>query len=131
MKQAEVSKRSRQREAILSVLQGTKSHPTANWVYDEVRKMIPNISLGTVYRNLSKLSESGLIQKLDVGEGTDRFDANYEPHYHLYCNFCQRLLDLDLPYDARLNQKAEAIQGTEIQWHQLVFYGKCCDCCSN
>ena len=123
-----VTKNSRQRTAVLEVLRGTKSHPTADWVYDKVREELPNISLGTVYRNLSRLTEAGLIQRLDVGDGVDHFDAAVEPHYHLYCESCRRLLDLDLPYDTALNDRAEALHPVQVSRHSLVFHGLCGTC---
>ncbi|MBR5152292.1 MAG: transcriptional repressor [Clostridia bacterium] len=119
---------SKQRECILRILSGTTSHPTANWIYDHVREEIPNISLGTVYRNLSNLSQDGAIMRLDVGDGTDRFDANFHPHYHFYCQECRNLLDMELPYDSALDSLAEHAYGAKIAWHNLIFYGCCADC---
>ncbi|MBE5039050.1 Fur family transcriptional regulator [Ructibacterium gallinarum] len=123
-----ITKNSKQRSAILLLLQNTKRHPTADWIYAEVRKELPNISLGTVYRNLAYLTEQGLIQRLDVGEGMDRFDGNVAPHYHLFCEHCKRLLDLDLPYNAELNKKAGTAYSGRILWHSLVFHGICHIC---
>ncbi|MEE1013188.1 MAG: transcriptional repressor [Clostridia bacterium] len=128
MKVSDGTKNSKQRTAILNVLQGTTSHPTANWIYDAVRKEIPNISLGTVYRNLAKLTEAGTIQRLDVGDGMDRFDANFHPHYHLFCNGCKRMMDLELPYDTDLDKMAAQIHGAEVACHNLIFYGRCGIC---
>ena len=85
---------SRQREAILNVLRNTKSHPSANAVYEAVREEIPNISLGTVYRNLAQLSESGEILKIEVGDGFEHFDADCSFHIHLHCNGCGSINDL-------------------------------------
>ena len=126
-----VRRYSKQRDCILQLLAGTKTHPTANWIYDNVRKEIPNISLGTVYRNLSQLSESGEIRRLDVGDGVDRFDADIHPHCHMYCHGCKRLMDLDIPYDATLNRLAEETYGAVVKWHNLIFYGSCPNCKTN
>ena len=79
-------KYSRQREAIKEFLMTRKDHPTADVVYMNVRQEFPNISLGTVYRNLTLLSDIGEIVRLRVGEGVDHFDANTNPHYHFVCN---------------------------------------------
>ena len=84
---------SRQREAILEVLRSTDTHPTANWIYNKVREVIPNISLGTVYRNLSALSQSGDILSLNVGDGFEHFDGDTKPHLHLHCRTCDRIAD--------------------------------------
>ena len=79
---------SKQREALLRVLRSTRSHPTAYWVYEELRKEIPNISLGTVYRNLAKLAQNGDILKLDIISDKERFDGFTARHAHFVCNEC-------------------------------------------
>ncbi len=124
----ETRRYSKQRACIMEILSGTTSHPTANWIYDRVRQEIPKISLGTVYRNLSTLAENGEILRLDVGDGMDRFDANFHPHYHMYCKHCHQLMDLDIPYDSTLNQMAENQFGAKVDWHTLIFYGSCPNC---
>ena len=123
-----ITKRSKQREAIIEVLMNTKSHPTADWVYSEVRKDIPNISLGTVYRNLAKLSSDGVIQKLDIGLPTERFDGNPTPHYHVVCVVCGRISDIDTDPLEYINQWGNENFDGEIYRHSLTFYGKCREC---
>ena len=88
-------KRSRQREAIRQCLTGRYDHPTAETVYMSIKDEFPNISLGTVYRNLSLLSDLGEIQKITVSGGPDRFDGNPAPHYHFSCRECGCVMDLD------------------------------------
>ena len=78
-------RKSRQREAIIRVLMSTTSHPTAEWVYEEVKKEIPNVSLGTVYRNLKLLKERGEILELEQTGHYRRFDGNSANHYHFRC----------------------------------------------
>ena len=90
---------SRQREAILNVLRSTDTHPTANWIYNKVREVIPNISLGTVYRNLSALSQSGDILSINVGDGFEHFDGDTKPHLHLHCRTCDCITDAWLDDD--------------------------------
>ncbi len=119
---------SKQRESILHILEGTDSHPTAAWVYDKVRQELPNISLGTVYRNLSRLCEEGLVLKLDVGDGTERYDATFAPHYHLFCKKCNCICDIHTDYDEQLNAKAASENGCRIDYHTLLFSGICPDC---
>ena len=94
-----MKKYSRQREAILSVLYSTETHPTANWVYNQVRETIPNISLGTVYRNLAALNAAGEIISLSVGDGYERFDGNNSRHAHFYCKKCGKITDIALETD--------------------------------
>ncbi len=125
-----VRRHSKQRDAILQALQSTKEHPTADWVYERVRQEIPNISLGTVYRNLAGLWKDGLICRMEVGDGIEHYDANFEPHYHLVCKACGRLLDLDLPYDSALNSKVEKAVKAQIDHHNLLFHGTCGNCCA-
>src|SRR5512136_1321888 len=87
----------KQKRVILEVLKNTKSHPTADWVYDKVKKKIPNISLGTVYRNLNILKSQGEILELCYGKGFSRFDGNSSQHYHFTCEHCGRILDVENP----------------------------------
>ena len=81
-------KYSRQREAIKNFLMTRKDHPTADMVYSNIRQEFPNISLGTVYRNLTLLSDIGEIQRLHFSDGVDHFDADISPHYHFVCQNC-------------------------------------------
>ena len=90
---------SRQREAILSVIRSTDTHPTADWIYTETRKIIPNLSLGTVYRNLTELKKSGDIVSVDVGDGKEHFDRDTSPHLHLSCKKCGKISDIFLTND--------------------------------
>ena len=89
-------KYSRQRESIKNYLMTTKEHPTADEVYMKVKQEFPNISLGTVYRNLNLLTDIGDAIKISTPNGGDRFDGRLEPHNHFLCTKCGRLLDLDL-----------------------------------
>ena len=83
----------KQRELILDTLKPHFDHPTANTIYDEVRVLMPNISLGTVYRNLEKLSDDGKILKLEIGGGQKRFDPNTHQHSHFRCLTCGNIED--------------------------------------
>ena len=89
-------KYSRQRESIKEFLMTRTDHPTADTVYHQLRKIYPNISLGTVYRNLALLADIGEIQKICTGDGADRFDGQVRPHYHVICTRCHQVMDLDL-----------------------------------
>lgn len=123
-----MKKYSRQRETILKTLRGVICHPSASWIYDQVRKEIPNISLGTIYRNLSELRGAGDIISFTPGDGTERFDANTAPHYHLFCEGCHAVLDIPLPGLTELDREAERESGCRIRRHQLMFYGLCPAC---
>lgn len=119
---------SHQREAIHEVLKGVKCHPSANWVYERVRQELPNISLGTVYRNLSELRDEGEIMGFIPADGTERFDANAEQHYHFCCLKCGSVIDIDMPVMSELNQKVRESTGLEAETHNLIFYGLCEKC---
>lgn len=121
-------RRTKQKEAILGALRSTTSHPTANWVYEQVRKEIPNISLGTVYRNLRLLTQEGEILELDLAGGLSRFDANTTDHYHFRCDLCGRVFDLDEPVDRDINNKVANKTEFAVRQHRLEFRGLCLDC---
>lgn len=123
-------KYSRQREAIKEFLMTRTDHPTAETVYMNVKKEYPNISLGTVYRNLSLLAELGEINKVSTGEGVDRFDGKIAPHYHFICQSCGRVMDIDIKTEDMdyINQLATRNFDGEITGHIAHFYGICPDC---
>lgn len=123
-------KYSRQRESIKNYLLSTNEHPSADVVYQHVREDFPNISLGTVYRNLKLLTEIGEAMKISSPDGVDRFDGFVQPHNHFFCTNCRRILDLDLDMAeiARLNQSAAESFDGQIESSNTIFYGKCGDC---
>lgn len=127
---AGIKKYSRKRDAVLDKIRGTTSHPTAVWVYDEVKKDIPDISLGTVYRNLSVFKDEGLIVSVGVVDGQERFDANTDEHTHFICLCCGDVLDITARMDQSLNAAVARENGLDILFRQLTFYGKC-EKCSN
>jgi Fur family ferric uptake transcriptional regulator len=117
-----------QRQAILEELQRGASHPTAVELYESVRRRIPRISLGTVYRNLDLLAEMGKIQKLDLGGGEARFDGRVDAHYHVRCIRCGRVDDVHgVPSRLLIDGPNEAA-GYEILGHRLEFVGVCPEC---
>lgn len=118
----------KQRKMILKVIKNTNTHPTADWIYEQVKKDISNISLGTVYRNLKLLAEMGKIQVLDFGSSYSRFDGNPENHYHFTCDECERVYDLDIPKDNNINKELTNTTPFEIERHRMEFYGLCPDC---
>lgn len=119
---------SKQRQRLLNLLQGTKTHPTADWLYENLRKEFPNISLGTVYRNLGVLEEQGLIMRLQHGSAFDRFDANVSNHPHFYCQSCGRVYDIDIEEDWDINKYKKHHDGHEIRGCVRKYYGICHEC---
>lgn len=124
-------KYSRQREAIRTYLAGTKEHPTAEMVYSAIRQIYPNISLGTVYRNLNLLVETGEINKLSCGDGLDHFDYDTNSHYHFVCTKCGRVIDLEMDSIDSINKVAGSHFNGSIDGHFTYFYGKCPHCVNN
>ena len=123
-----MTRNSKQKEAILRILKGTDSHPTADWIYEEVKKEIPNISLGTVYRNLKYMKERGEILDLDFCGSLNRFDGNGDEHYHFRCETCGRVFDIDEPVDAEIDRWVARRTGYRVSHHRLEFRGLCTDC---
>lgn len=121
---------SRQREAIKDYLRSTKEHPTADTVYSNVKQRFPNISLGTVYRNLNLLTDIGEATKISTAEGKDRFDGNPAPHNHFNCVGCDRMMDLDLDmtHIHRINEIAGSNFAGRIHSSAILFNGTCGEC---
>lgn len=117
-----------QRQIILEELGKVTSHPTANEVYDMVRRRLPRIGLGTVYRNLELMADSGIILKLEVGGTQKRFDATVAPHYHVRCTSCGKVDDIDLEVQSQINQVAAHASNYRILGHHIEFSGICPKC---
>lgn len=121
-------KYSRQRESIKEYLASTKEHPTADMVYTHVKEDFPNISLGTVYRNLNLLAEIGEAIKITTPDGGDRFDGCTAPHYHFFCTNCGSVLDLEMEDISYINDIASKNFDGTIERHNAIFFGKCGNC---
>lgn len=122
------TKHSKQREEILGYLSTRKDHPTADAVYTAIRHSIPNISLGTVYRNLTLLADTGQILRLRVGDGVDHFDYDTSPHYHFICTQCGGVSDLTMDSIDFIEDTAGANFDGKINGHVTYFYGICGQC---
>jgi len=118
----------RQREVILKELRKVDTHPSVDEVYEMVRKHLPRISLGTVYRNLEILSEHGEIQKLELGCTLKRFDGIAENHYHIRCIECDRVVDAPADFNVAGHHDLKNATDFKIIGHKLVFIGICPDC---
>lgn len=119
---------SRQREAIYRFLMTRHDHPTAEIIYQHVKQKYPRISLGTVYRNLSLLEETGLVQKVPSDDSKDHYDADVSSHPHFICTDCHRVIDLKMDDLSFLNTLANQGFDGMIFKNQLTFYGLCPDC---
>lgn len=121
-------KYSRQRESIKEMLQTRKDHPTADMIYESMRQIYPNISLGTVYRNLSLLASIGEISKISTPEGADRFDGRLSPHNHFICRHCHRVVDVEMESMESIVEKAGKNFSGTIDGYTIHFTGLCDEC---
>ena len=117
-----------QRQIILEELTKLKTNPTAIDVYDMVRKRLPRIGLGTVYRNLELMADNGMILKIEVGGTQKRFEAITKPHYHIRCSRCGKVEDMDVPVNDDLVKSAAKHCLYQIMGHRVEFTGVCPDC---
>jgi Fur family transcriptional regulator, ferric uptake regulator len=120
-----------QRQIILEELSKVTSHPTANEVYDMVRRRLPRIGLGTVYRNLELMAETGMILKIEVGGTQKRFDATITPHYHVRCVECGKVDDIKMPVQHDINEAAAQASQYQIMGHHVEFTGLCSECAAS
>ena len=122
-------KQFKKRNAILSCLRGTDLHPSAEMVHEMLQTDHPDISLATIYRNLSRFKEQGIIQSLGTVNGIERFDANTAPHVHFVCNCCSTVMDLhQMDAPQRLCREAAQHIGGQVDSCQLMFFGTCQAC---
>ena len=119
---------SKQREAILRVVNASNVHPTAEMVYREVKKEIPNISLGTVYRNLNALADASQIKRISIPKDVYHFDHRHVEHYHFYCTKCHQLYDLPGSTIHQLIHRLEQEESVRITDYEVLFYGICQKC---
>jgi len=121
-------KRSKQRQRLLELLGQTEIHPSADWLYQKLKKEFPSLSMGTVYRNLSILVEQKRIQKLPFGSTHDRYEAIKSPHYHLVCEHCGSVQDFTMSEYSEINKSAQKMSGFHISHHRIDFFGTCEKC---
>ena len=124
-----MEKRSLQRDLIKQNLASRYDHPTADMVYNSIREDLPNISLGTVYRNLRFLVEHGEAIQIDCGDGFVHFDGNPIPHNHFFCRACKCLLDIKMDSIEHIDIIANANFPGKIEGHTVIFHGLCEKCC--
>ena len=123
------SKNFKKRNAILSYLQHTNAHPSAETIYTDLKAEIPDLSIGTVYRNLKLFQQQGLVSSIATVHGVERFDANTAPHVHFICEGCDAVIDLHkLSTPQSLCAEAENSIGCSVCGCQLSFTGKCRTC---
>ena len=126
------SKNFRKRNAILAYLQDKVTHPSAETIYTDLKQQIPDLSMATVYRNLTRFRQEGLIQCVATVKGVERFDANTDPHVHFICRHCAAVIDLhEMHIPPQLIEEAATLTGGQIDLCSLSFTGLCRECLSN
>ena len=113
---------------VLETVNALHCHATADEVYEAIVKEHPTVSRATVYRNLNRLSETGMIQKIEVPGGPDRFDHQRHGHYHVKCVKCGKVFDVDMDYIAGLEEKIKDTRGFRFTGHNIIFTGVCPAC---
>ena len=125
---------SKQRNLVLNILRENPVHPTAEWIFEKAREEMPGIGVATVYRNLNALVEAGEIKRIPGVNGVDRFDGNHMPHYHMKCNNCGTLYDLEPESEGALQRMETVIRETfsmeavEIKLNTMLLKGTCKQC---
>lgn len=124
-----IVRRSKKRDAMLQLMQGTDCHPTADWIYQQLKPDYPDLSLGTVYRNLNQLCDERLVWRVGVVDGQERFDACTDPHAHFVCDGCGVVLDLpdNAPAQSYLRNLSRQY-GFTVKHHEFKLRGLCKNC---
>lgn len=127
MKQRPRTRETKQRRVIYETVKNTYSHPTADWIFEQVRQKLPKVSLGTVYRNLNVLKEEGLIHEIYGNDRRAHYDADLSSHAHFICEVCDRIIDVRdaTPVDWR---PLKDLVGCEVRDQRIVFAGRCAGC---
>ena len=123
------TKHFRKRDTILEYLRNTNAHPSAEKIFTDLKMQIPDLAMGTVYRNLALFKEKGLVSSVATVNGVERFDANTDPHVHFICNKCDAVIDLhQMQIPETLYGTAEGCCGGKISDYQVSFSGTCREC---
>lgn len=128
MKKQILRRTTKQRSVILEELRKVKTHPTADVVFKMVRRKLPSVSFGTIYRNLNLLRDQGHILELFCGKYSCRYDGNIKNHYHFFCIKCRKVFDIDEPILNNLDSKVSKKLGFTVKYHRVDFYGHCRGC---
>ncbi len=118
-----------QRQLVIAAVRFLSNHPTAEEIYEKIILEYPDISKGTVYRNLNTLVETGLLSKVSVPSAADRYDHILTKHYHVQCTSCKKFINVDdMEYFQGLDDKIAQLTGFKMQNHSIVFEGICPEC---
>lgn len=118
-------RQTRQRDLVLEIVRATMEHPTAEWVHRLARRRLPRISLATVYRNLKRLADDGMIREIHTGGHPARYDGNTGRHYHIRCLGCGRVNDLPISVDTHIEEEAGRAMSYRVLGHAVEVHGLC------
>jgi len=122
-------RRSKKRDAILELIKSTKVHPSAEWIYETLKEEFPDLSLGTVYRNLAEFREEGKLMSVGYINGRERFDGETNPHGHFKCSCCGSVIDTEgVKISPQILKEVEEQTGGKISAEEVSFYGMCSEC---
>ena len=127
MRQRPRTRETRQRRVVYDTIKNTYSHPTADWVFEQVRHTLPKVSLGTVYRNLGVLKEEGLVQEIYGNDRRAHYDADISPHAHFICESCDQITDVRGVKNIDWKTLKDLV-GCEVADQKVVFTGRCAGC---
>ncbi|MBI5826435.1 MAG: transcriptional repressor [Deltaproteobacteria bacterium] len=117
-----------QRLAILRFLEGNTSHPTAEAIYSEMKKVHPTLSFATVYNTIQALKERGLLSEITIDPERKHFDPNPAPHHHIICTACNRIIDVMADYSETLTLPGDILDQFTVTGTHVDFFGVCVDC---
>jgi Fe2+ or Zn2+ uptake regulation protein len=117
-----------QRAAVFEFLKSVEHHPTADEVYIAIKKLLPKVSLATVYKNLEALIAAGVASKLNYGDGSARYDIRTDHHHHLRCLQCGKMWDLEASENSAWLQKMKTRAGFQVSDYRLELLGHCREC---
>jgi Fur family peroxide stress response transcriptional regulator len=121
-------KHSKKRDEILKLIRSTGSHPSARWVYEQLKPVFPRLSLGTVYRNIKTCREEGELVSVGVVEGEERFDGRVQPHPHFICSRCGKIIDIGGDTNETIGIPGAMFPDLYVDHRKTVFYGFCGEC---
>jgi Fe2+ or Zn2+ uptake regulation protein len=121
------TRETQQRRIVYETIRNTRTHPTADWIFDRVRSRMPKISLGTVYRNLSVLKREGLVREIFGTDRRARYEDNQQPHAHFICTSCGEIRDVDVTPESEW-QALKDLVGCEVYEQRMEFLGRCPAC---
>ncbi len=120
---------SKKRESIIECMKNTKTHPSADWVYGQLKSEYPDLSLGTVYRNINELQKEGIVCSVATVNNKERFDARTDPHTHVICSRCGKIVDVDgIDVPETILADAQSKTDFAISYSRLQLVGICADC---